>query len=53
MRANAAVAVNDAVYRTLSENVRYEDLIKIERSESGEVTSVVADSLKINKIART
>lgn len=52
MRAHTAVAINDAVYYTLSDGVRYEDLVTVERGETGDVTSISADSLKINKIAR-
>ena len=52
MRAHTTVAINDAVYYTLSDGVRYEDLVTVERGETGNVTSISADSLKINKIAR-
>lgn len=52
MRAHTTVAINDAVYYTLSDGVRYEDLVTVERNDAGEVTALSADSLKINKIAR-
>jgi sporulation protein YunB len=52
MRASTTVAVNDAVYYTLSDEIRYEDLVKIERNENGDIVSVAANPLKINKIAR-
>ena len=52
MRASTTVAVNDAVYYTLSDELRYEDLVNVERDESGKVVSVSANALKINKIAR-
>ena len=52
MRASTTVAVNDAVYYTLSDGMRYEELVNIERNEKGDIVSVAANPLKINKIAR-
>lgn len=52
MRSFTTVAINDAVYYTLSDGTRYEDLISVERNGEGEITSVSANALKINKIAR-
>lgn len=52
MRASTTVAVNDAVYYTLSDELRYEDLVNVECDELGNVVSVSANPLKINKIAR-
>ena len=52
MRASTTVAVNDAVYYTLSDGIRYEDLVTVERNETGDVVGLSANSLKINKIAR-
>ena len=52
MRASTTVAVNDAVYYTLSDEIRYEDLIKVTKNEAGEIIAVAANPLKINKIAR-
>ncbi len=52
MRSITTVAVNDAIYYTLSDAVRYEDLITVERSEQGEITAITSDSLQINRIAR-
>ncbi|MBQ9118392.1 MAG: sporulation protein YunB [Clostridia bacterium] len=52
MRASTAVAVNDAVYYTLSDELRYEDLVTVERDEQGNIQAVAANALKINKIAR-
>lgn len=52
MRASTTVAVNDAVYYTLSDELRYEDLVTIQRDEQGGIVSVAANALKINKIAR-
>ena len=52
MRASTTIAVNDAVYYTLSDEMRYEDLVRINRDEAGNITAVAANPLKINKIAR-
>ncbi len=52
MRASTTVAVNDAVYYTLSDELRYEDLVTVERDKDGRISSVSANALKINKIAR-
>ena len=52
MRASTTVAVNDAVYYTLSDEMRYEDLVTITRDEQGAIVAVAANPLKINKIAR-
>ncbi len=52
MRASTTVAVNDAVYYTLSDEMRYEDLVTITRNETGDIVGVSANALKINKIAR-
>ncbi len=52
MRASTTVAVNDAVYYTLSDEMRYEDLVSILRNEAGDIISFSANPLKINKIAR-
>lgn len=52
MRASTTVAVNDAVYYTLSDEMRYEDLVTIERDSTGNIVAVATNPLKINKIAR-
>ena len=52
MRASTTVAVNDAVYYTLSDELRYNDLVSIERDSAGNILAVAANPLKINKIAR-
>lgn len=52
IRSITTVAVNDAIYYTLNDTMRYEDLISIERDGEGNVTSITTDSLKINRIAR-
>ena len=52
MRASTTVAVNDAVYYTLSDEMRYEDLVTVTRDDKGAIVAVSANPLKINKIAR-
>ena len=52
MRASTTVAVNDAVFYTLSDEMRYEDLVTITRDEAGNIVGIGANALKINKIAR-
>lgn len=52
MRASTTIAVNDAVYYTLSDEIRYEDLVTVTRDKEGEIVAVAANPLKINKIAR-
>lgn len=52
IRSITTVAVNDAIYYTLNDVNRYDDLITIERDAAGDVTSITTDSLKINRIAR-
>ncbi len=52
MRASTTVAVNDAVYYTLSDEMRYDDLVNVSRNERGEIIAVSANALKINQIAR-
>ena len=52
MRASTTIAVNDAVYYTLSDEMRYDDLVTITRKENGDIIAVSANALKINKIAR-
>ena len=52
MRASTTIAVNDAVYYTLSDEMRYDDLVSVTRNERGEIIAVSANALKINQIAR-
>ncbi len=52
MRSITTVAVNDAIYYTLSDEVRYEDLITVRRGQNGEILAITSDALKINRIAR-
>lgn len=52
MRASTTIAVNDAVYYTLGDEMRYDDLVTLSRNDKGEIVSVSANALKINRIAR-
>ncbi|MGN1077010.1 MAG: sporulation protein YunB [Candidatus Gallimonas sp.] len=52
MRSITTVAVNDAIYYTLSDQVRYEDLVTVERDEAGNVKAITSNSFQINRIAR-
>ena len=52
MRSITTVAVNDAIYYTLSDGLRYEDLVNVERGEDGEIRSITSNSFQINRIAR-
>lgn len=52
MRSITTVAVNDAVYYTLSDKLRYEDLITIERDAEGQIQAISSNAFQINRIAR-
>lgn len=52
MRSITTVAVNDAIYYTLSDNLRYEDLVGVERDGVGNILAISANALQINRIAR-
>ncbi len=52
MRSITTVAVNDAIYYTLSDGVRYEDLVTVEKDGAGNVVSLTSNPLQINRIAR-
>ena len=52
MRSITTVAVNDAIYYTLSDAVRYEDLVTVHRDEEGDIKAITSNSLQINRIAR-
>lgn len=52
MRSITTVAVNDAVYYTLSDKVRYEELVTVSRDEQGNITAITSNPLQINRIAR-
>lgn len=52
MRSITTVAVNDAVYYTLSDRVRYEELVTVSRDSEGNITSITSNPFQINRIAR-
>ena len=52
MRSITTVAVNDAIYYTLSDQVRYEDLVTVMNDKDGNITAITANSFQINRIAR-
>ncbi len=52
MRSITTVAVNDAVYYTLSDQIRYEDLVTVDRGADGNIQAISANSFQINRIAR-
>ncbi len=52
MRSITTVAVNDAVYYTLSDKVRYEELINVSRDGEGNITGITSNAFEINRIAR-
>lgn len=52
MRSITTVAVNDAVYYTLSDQIRYEDLVNVERDGAGAIVAITSNSFQINRIAR-
>lgn len=52
MRSITTVAVNDAIYYTLSDNLRYEDLVRVERDSAGDICAITSNALQINRIAR-
>lgn len=52
IRSITTVAVNDAIYYTLSDVERYEDLMEISYDDNGDIKSISSNPLKINRIAR-
>ncbi len=52
MRSITTVAVNDAVYYTLSDKIRYEELIDVSWDEEGKITGITSNTFEINRIAR-
>ncbi len=52
VRAMNAQAVNEAVSSVLADGVEYSDLIEIVRDGEGDVISVTADTVTINRLAR-
>lgn len=52
MRSITTVAVNDAIYYTLSDQIRYEDLVNVQRDTEGNILAITSNSFQINRIAR-
>ncbi len=52
MRSITTVAVNDAIYYTLSDRVRYEELVNVERDNEGNILAITSNAFQINRIAR-
>lgn len=52
IRSITTVAVNDAIYYTLNDDLRYEDLVTVVYDDDGNVSTITTNSLKINRIAR-
>lgn len=47
----ASEAVNDAIQKVLCEkNLRYENLVELTKNDSGKITSVIVDSVKMNQL---
>ena len=52
MRARTTEAVNEAIYETLSDPVRYDDLITVVHGGDGDIRAMTANAYEINRIAR-
>lgn len=48
----AMAAINNAVYSVMSETVEYEDLVTVFSDNSGKITMLQANTVKINSLAR-
>lgn len=51
--SSALSSINKAVIITLSDEIKYEDLIKVEKNKNGDIALMSSDALKINSISRT
>ena len=49
----ALSSINNAVLTSLSDEIKYSDLIKVEKNNDGEITLISSDAVKINSISRT
>ena len=52
-RAAALSAVNDAVLSSLTDEIKYTDLMSIERNKDGDISLMAQNALKINGISRS
>ncbi len=48
----ALSSINEAVMDSLNDEIKYSDIIKIEKNSSGDISLISSDSLKINTISR-
>lgn len=51
MRAKSMEIINSAILEQYSNQFSYDDVIKVEKDEQGNITLLKADTLKMNKIA--
>lgn len=51
--STALSSINKAVMISLSDEIKYSDLIKVEKNNNGEITLMSSDAVKINYISRT
>ncbi|MEW8955685.1 sporulation protein YunB [Clostridium sp.] len=51
MRAKAIFILNDNINKIFKEKFNYEDIIKVEKDDEGNITMIRADTLKMNTLA--
>lgn len=51
MRAKAIVTVNNCILKELNKSFKYDEIIKVEKDNSGNIVMLKADTLKLNQIA--
>ena len=52
VRSVALSSINNAVVSSFNEELKYADLVRIEKNKNGDITLMSADALKINSISR-
>lgn len=52
LRSRTAEAVNEAIFETLADEVRYDDLVEVVRNSAGDIRALTANAYEINRIAR-
>ena len=52
LRARTAECINEAIYETLSDELRYDDLIQVVHGSTGDISAITANVYEINRIAR-
>lgn len=50
--ASAVENVNNAVLNSLNDQLKYDDIIKLEKNNQGDITLIVANNYKINSLSR-